>query len=173
MDQAATELGIAHLITWGGAWDRKLSDFGGNERAYQAEVEAYKIRHPGKDFIDGPHFEIEKGWVMARKYIARTKEFVSRDPVASGSPRGVWSQLEKATGKSREELQDFGWIVVQATPEPEPEPVSIVKVASARLDEHYDGEIRNSEWRPPSALAYALVMLGCFAVISYVIVFVL
>ena len=61
MDQAATELGIAHLITWGGAWDRKLSDFGGNERAYQAEVEAYKIRHSGSDFIDGPHFEILKG----------------------------------------------------------------------------------------------------------------
>ena len=58
MDQAATQLGIAHRITWGGAWDRKLSDFGGSPEAYKQAVEDYKVRHPGKDFIDGPHFEI-------------------------------------------------------------------------------------------------------------------
>lgn len=57
MDRAATELGIADRITWGGAWDRRLSDFGGNPSAYRMEVENYKDRHPGKDFIDGPHFE--------------------------------------------------------------------------------------------------------------------
>jgi peptidoglycan L-alanyl-D-glutamate endopeptidase CwlK len=61
MDQAATELGFAHLITWGGAWDRKLSDFGGDASAFRKEVEHYRVRHAGKDFIDGPHFEIEKG----------------------------------------------------------------------------------------------------------------
>jgi len=60
MDQAATELGLAHLITWGGAWDRRLSDFGGKPESYKAEVEAYSKRHPGKDFLDGPHFEIQK-----------------------------------------------------------------------------------------------------------------
>jgi peptidoglycan L-alanyl-D-glutamate endopeptidase CwlK len=58
MDLAATELGVAHRITWGGAWDRKLSDFGGDPFAYAKEVQAYKERHAGKDFIDGPHFEI-------------------------------------------------------------------------------------------------------------------
>lgn len=58
MDKAATELGIANLITWGGAWDRRLSDFGGDAKAYEAEVQAYRARHPGKDFIDGPHYEI-------------------------------------------------------------------------------------------------------------------
>ena len=57
MDNAATQLKCADRIRWGGAWDRRLSDFGGDADAYRKEVEAYKIRHPGKDFIDGPHFE--------------------------------------------------------------------------------------------------------------------
>lgn len=58
MDRAATELGIAHRITWGGAWDKQLDDFGGEAAAYAQAVEDYKRRHPGPDFIDGPHFEI-------------------------------------------------------------------------------------------------------------------
>lgn len=58
VDRAATELGVANRITWGGAWDRKLSDFGGDSSAYKREAEKYCERHPGKDFIDGPHFEI-------------------------------------------------------------------------------------------------------------------
>jgi peptidoglycan L-alanyl-D-glutamate endopeptidase CwlK len=58
MDRAATELGLANRITWGGAWDRKLSDFGGDSLAYKKVVDEYVARHPGKDFIDGPHFEI-------------------------------------------------------------------------------------------------------------------
>ena len=57
MDQAATELDIAHRITWGGAWDRTLADFGGSPDAYMEEVAAYRAR-TGKGFIDGPHFEI-------------------------------------------------------------------------------------------------------------------
>ena len=60
MDRAATLLGFADLITWGGAWDRKLSDFGGSPEAYKRETELYADRHPGKDFLDGPHFEILK-----------------------------------------------------------------------------------------------------------------
>jgi peptidoglycan L-alanyl-D-glutamate endopeptidase CwlK len=58
MDAAATELGIAHRITWGGAWDRTLDQIGGSPDAYVQAVEEYKRRHPGPDFIDGPHFEI-------------------------------------------------------------------------------------------------------------------
>lgn len=58
VDQAATELGVAHRIRWGGAWDRTLADFGGSAEAYKAEVQAYQKRHAGKDFIDGPHFEL-------------------------------------------------------------------------------------------------------------------
>lgn len=57
MDQAATQLGIASRIRWGGAWDRVLADFGSSEGGYMAEVQAYKTRHSGSDFIDGPHFE--------------------------------------------------------------------------------------------------------------------
>lgn len=57
MDRAATQLGCAHMITWGGAWDRNLSDFGGDRAAYEAEVKAYASRHQGKDFLDGPHFQ--------------------------------------------------------------------------------------------------------------------
>lgn len=58
MDQAATRLGIADKIVWGGAWDRTLADYGSNLDSYMEEVHAYKKRHPGPDFIDGPHFEI-------------------------------------------------------------------------------------------------------------------
>lgn len=57
MDRAATELGIANHIRWGCAWDRVLSDFGGDKVAYLNEVAAYKKRHSGSDFLDGPHFE--------------------------------------------------------------------------------------------------------------------
>lgn len=59
MDQAATELGYADLITWGGDWSRRLSDYGGDKwQAYRVAVDHYKQIHPGPDFIDGPHFEI-------------------------------------------------------------------------------------------------------------------
>jgi peptidoglycan L-alanyl-D-glutamate endopeptidase CwlK len=58
MDQAATQMGIADKIVWGGAWDRTLADFGGRLDSYMAEVEAYKKRHAGPDFIDGPHFQL-------------------------------------------------------------------------------------------------------------------
>jgi len=57
MDQAATELGIADNIRWGCAWDRVLSDYGGDANSYMAEVKAYAARHPGSDLLDGPHFE--------------------------------------------------------------------------------------------------------------------
>lgn len=57
VDQAATKLGCAHRIRWGGAWDRTLADFGGDANAYERETELYASRHPGKDFLDGPHFE--------------------------------------------------------------------------------------------------------------------
>lgn len=57
IDEAATRLGYADNIIWGGAWDRRLSDFGGSAVAYMKEVEAYTKRHAGKDFIDGPHYQ--------------------------------------------------------------------------------------------------------------------
>jgi peptidoglycan L-alanyl-D-glutamate endopeptidase CwlK len=57
MDAAATEYGWARNIRWGGAWDKRLSDFGGDAAAYKREVAAYQARHAGPDFLDGPHFE--------------------------------------------------------------------------------------------------------------------
>lgn len=57
MDAAATELGVADRIRWGGAWDRVLADYGNNASEYEREVKLYRSRHPGPDFIDGPHFE--------------------------------------------------------------------------------------------------------------------
>lgn len=58
VDAAATHLGIADRITWGGAWDRRLSDFGSAEdwRVYHKETIDYGKR-TGKSFLDGPHFE--------------------------------------------------------------------------------------------------------------------
>lgn len=53
---AAHKLGIADHIVWGGVWDRRLSDMSGIVGAME-ETCAYANRHPGKDFIDGPHFE--------------------------------------------------------------------------------------------------------------------
>lgn len=57
IDEAATQLGFADNIRWGGAWDRTLADFGGSPEMFKRECELYAIRHPGKDFLDGPHFE--------------------------------------------------------------------------------------------------------------------
>lgn len=58
VDEAATTLGFADKIRWGGVWDKTLAQFGGDESQYRLAVEAYAARHPGKDFLDGPHFEI-------------------------------------------------------------------------------------------------------------------
>jgi peptidoglycan L-alanyl-D-glutamate endopeptidase CwlK len=57
MDKAATELGFASHIRWGCAWDRVLSDFGGQPQAYLDEASAYAKRHAGSDLLDAPHFE--------------------------------------------------------------------------------------------------------------------
>lgn len=64
VDKAATELKCASNIRWGCVWDRVLSDFGTDNpdkaairKAYLDAIEEYKRRHPGKDFLDGPHFE--------------------------------------------------------------------------------------------------------------------
>lgn len=52
MQKAAKSHGIP--IVWGGVWDKPLNDY----NDVRAEVEAYKERHAGKDFLDGPHFEL-------------------------------------------------------------------------------------------------------------------
>ena len=56
MRQAAEEVGIT--LRWGGVWDRSLSELGYRDADMIAAVEAYVERHPGPDFIDGPHYEL-------------------------------------------------------------------------------------------------------------------
>jgi peptidoglycan L-alanyl-D-glutamate endopeptidase CwlK len=52
-------------LRWGGVWDKPLAalvpaaaPFADYRGALKVAVERYCIRHPGPDFIDGPHFEI-------------------------------------------------------------------------------------------------------------------
>lgn len=45
-------------IRWGGVWDRALIDINDGAVALHDEVKAYSARHPGPDFLDGPHFEL-------------------------------------------------------------------------------------------------------------------
>lgn len=45
-------------IRWGGVWDRRLNDLPPAAEGLKAAVEAYGARHPGPDFLDGPHFEL-------------------------------------------------------------------------------------------------------------------
>lgn len=42
-------------IRWGGVWDIPLNKLSVN---LEREVEAYKARHKGSDFLDGVHFEL-------------------------------------------------------------------------------------------------------------------
>lgn len=56
MRSAAVRLNI--LITWGSVWDRYLNDLGSGVDGLNKSVREYCARHPGPDFIDGPHFQI-------------------------------------------------------------------------------------------------------------------
>lgn len=56
IDAAATASGVR--LVWGAVWDRTLMDIGGSPAALQAAVDAYKVRHPGPDFLDGPHYQL-------------------------------------------------------------------------------------------------------------------
>lgn len=56
MREAAILVGVT--IRWGAVWDRTLNALPAGAEALKAEVEAYKVRHPGPDFLDGPHFEL-------------------------------------------------------------------------------------------------------------------
>lgn len=53
MRTAAIEAGVE--IRWGAVWDKRLNAIAGD---LKAEVERYKQRHAGPDFLDGPHFEL-------------------------------------------------------------------------------------------------------------------
>lgn len=54
--RAAVEQGVS--LTWGGVWDRRLNDLPADADGIEAAVKVYCARHPGPDFIDGPHYEL-------------------------------------------------------------------------------------------------------------------
>ncbi|MFN4092377.1 MAG: M15 family metallopeptidase [Brevundimonas sp.] len=56
MREAAIEWKVD--LIWGGVWDRHLAYLPETAAGLEAAVKAYCARHPGPDFIDGPHFEI-------------------------------------------------------------------------------------------------------------------
>lgn len=65
MHTAAKELGVSGIY-WGAVWDTPLTDLAKGVTdmelladALRREGLAYNARHPGKDFPDGPHFEIK------------------------------------------------------------------------------------------------------------------
>lgn len=53
---AAIALGT--IVRWGGVWDRHLNDLQAGPTGLEKERDSYIVRHPGKDFLDGPHIEL-------------------------------------------------------------------------------------------------------------------
>jgi peptidoglycan L-alanyl-D-glutamate endopeptidase CwlK len=56
MGKAAAEQQV--VLRWGGVWDKLLPSYAGDHTAMAKAVAEYCARHPGPDFIDGPHFEL-------------------------------------------------------------------------------------------------------------------
>lgn len=56
--RAAREQGVADKMCWGGVWDKTLIEYAGPDDTMREAVHAYGARHPGRDFIDGPHYQI-------------------------------------------------------------------------------------------------------------------
>lgn len=56
MRRGAAAAGVK--LRWGGCWDRTLDQLGAGADAMKAAETAYCARHPGPDFVDGPHFEL-------------------------------------------------------------------------------------------------------------------
>lgn len=58
MDRAADSMGVP--LTWGAVWDRRLSELNIRSGADAlAARNAYNARHPGRDFNDYPHYQLE------------------------------------------------------------------------------------------------------------------
>jgi peptidoglycan L-alanyl-D-glutamate endopeptidase CwlK len=61
MAQAAEAEKLRDKLCWGGVWDRWMSQYDCSSPALVRKAEAtYCVRHPGKDFVDGPHFQLYK-----------------------------------------------------------------------------------------------------------------
>ncbi|MBH0238568.1 M15 family metallopeptidase [Methylobrevis albus] len=53
---ASIEVGVS--LVWGAVWDRELDTLSETALGLSADVNAYQVRHPGKDFLDGPHYQL-------------------------------------------------------------------------------------------------------------------
>lgn len=58
MRAAAVEQGVEGKINWGGVWDRWIGEIQPSAAGIKLAVQQYSARHPGPDFLDGPHFQI-------------------------------------------------------------------------------------------------------------------
>lgn len=56
MDAASRELGCK--LVWGGVWDQTMERYGGGIERMKIAVREYCKRHPGPDFLDGPHYQL-------------------------------------------------------------------------------------------------------------------
>jgi len=57
MRSAASDLGVS--LTWGCVWDRRLETLPTGAAGLKAAMLAYNSRHPGRDFNDFPHYQLE------------------------------------------------------------------------------------------------------------------
>jgi peptidoglycan L-alanyl-D-glutamate endopeptidase CwlK len=55
MRAAAVEYGVK--LRWGGVWDKSLNEL---PSGLEGAVHDYSARHPGPDFLDGPHYELTR-----------------------------------------------------------------------------------------------------------------
>lgn len=51
----AAAIGNGIRVRWGGVWDFALNDL---PSGLEGAVRGYADRHPGPDFLDGPHYEL-------------------------------------------------------------------------------------------------------------------
>ena len=56
MQEVAIEKDVS--LIWGAVWDQPLNRLPRGAKGKKAALQAYKVRHPGPDFVDGPHFEL-------------------------------------------------------------------------------------------------------------------
>ena len=58
MSRSAKALGLAHRLMWGCNWRENMDRYGSDPADMRAAMERYKVNHPGKDFLDGPHYQL-------------------------------------------------------------------------------------------------------------------
>jgi len=54
----AASIAIGVPLIWGGIWDRKITQLAPTCAGLRIDLEAYKVRHAGADFLDGPHYQL-------------------------------------------------------------------------------------------------------------------